>query len=134
MTDLGLARLDQIALSAADVDVAERFYAETLGLRKVFRPQPHMVFFDLGGVSLLIERPHDGSAPKTGGAVLYFDCPDIALAVRELEARGVSFVHPAHLITRQPAYDLYMAFFTDPDGNMLALSQRAPKGYVPAAT
>jgi methylmalonyl-CoA/ethylmalonyl-CoA epimerase len=129
--DLGLGRVDQIALGVADVDAAERFYGETLGLRKIFRPQPHMVFFDLGGLSLLLEKPHDGSAPQTGGAVIYLDCPDMALAVRELQARGVTFVHPPHLITRQPSYDLYMAFFTDPDGNMLALSQRAPKGYSP---
>ena len=129
--DLALGPVNQIALSVADVDVAERFYGETLGLRKIFRPQPHMVFFDLGGPSLLLESPHEGAAPKVGGAVLYFDCPDMGLAVRELRARGVAFVHPPHLITRQPAYDLYMAFFTDPDGNMLALSQRAPKDYAP---
>ena len=129
--DIGLGRLDQVALGVADVDAAEQFYGETLGLRKIFRPQPHMVFFDLGGVSLLLEKPHDGAKPQVGGAVLYLDCPDIAQAVRELEAKGVAFVHPPHLITRQPAYDLYMAFFTDPDGNMLALSQRAPKGYAP---
>jgi hypothetical protein len=80
---------------------------------------------------LLLESPHEGAKPQVGGAVLYFDCPDMAVAVRELKAKGVTFAHPPHLITRQPAYDLYMAFFADPDGNMLALSQRAPKDYIP---
>ena len=127
---LGLGPVGQIALNVTDVDAAEHFYEQTLGLRKIFRPQPFMVFFDCGGLSLLLEKSHDATAP-IGGAVIYFDCPDIALTVRELESRGVVFVHPVHLITKQPAYDLYMAFFKDPDGNMLALSQQAPKGYVP---
>jgi methylmalonyl-CoA/ethylmalonyl-CoA epimerase len=28
-------------------------------------------------------------------------------------------------------HDLWMAFFKDPDGHMLALMQEAPKGYTP---
>jgi methylmalonyl-CoA/ethylmalonyl-CoA epimerase len=127
---LGLGAVGQIALNVSDVDAAEHFYGETLGLRKIFRPQPHMVFFDCGGLSLLLEKSHDAEA-TAGGSVIYFDCADIALTVRELKSRGVVFVHPIHLITQQPTFDLYMAFFRDPDGNMLALSQRAPKGYVP---
>jgi len=31
-------------------------------------------------------------------------------------------------------HDLWMAFFTDPDGHTLALMQEAPKGYVPGVT
>jgi len=127
---LGLGVVRQIALNVTDVDAAERFYGETLGQRKIFRPQPHMVFFDCGALSLLLEQVHEQETP-IGGAVIYFDCADIALKVRELEGRGVRFDHPVHLITRQPAYDLYMAFFRDPDGNMLALSQQAPKDYAP---
>jgi methylmalonyl-CoA/ethylmalonyl-CoA epimerase len=130
---LGLGSVSQIALNVTDVDAAEHFYGETLGLRKIFRPQPNMVFFDCGGLSLLLEKSHDAAAP-IGGAVIYFDCADIALTAHELGSRGVTFVHPIHLITRQPAYDLYMAFFRDPDGNMLALSQQAPKDYVPPKT
>jgi methylmalonyl-CoA/ethylmalonyl-CoA epimerase len=130
---LGLGPVGQIALNVTDVDASERFYGETLGLRKIFRPQPHMVFFDCGGLSLLLEKSHDAATP-IGGAVIYFKCADIGLTVRELESGGVTFVHPVHLITRQPAYDLYMAFFKDPDGNMLALSQQAPKDYVPTLT
>jgi hypothetical protein len=29
-------------------------------------------------------------------------------------------------------HDLWMAFFKDPDGHMLAVMQEAPKGYAPA--
>jgi hypothetical protein len=30
-------------------------------------------------------------------------------------------------------HDLWMAFFSDPDGNSLALMQEAPKGHVPGS-
>jgi methylmalonyl-CoA/ethylmalonyl-CoA epimerase len=32
-----------------------------------------------------------------------------------------------------PDHDLWMTFFKDPDGHMLALMMEAPKGYAPAA-
>jgi predicted enzyme related to lactoylglutathione lyase len=63
------------------------------------------------------------------GSVLYFDVHDLAVSVRELEARGVTFVHKPHHIAQMPTYDLWMAFFEDPDKHLLALQMRAPKGY-----
>jgi methylmalonyl-CoA/ethylmalonyl-CoA epimerase len=33
----------------------------------------------------------------------------------------VNFEGPPHLIAKLPDHDLWMAFFPDPDGNMLAL-------------
>jgi methylmalonyl-CoA/ethylmalonyl-CoA epimerase len=35
------------------------------------------------------------------------------------------------LIAKMDDHDLWMAFFTDPDGHTLALMQEAPKGYAP---
>jgi methylmalonyl-CoA/ethylmalonyl-CoA epimerase len=32
-----------------------------------------------------------------------------------------------------PDHDLWMAFFADPDGHILALMQEAPKGHIPPA-
>ena len=45
--------------------------------------------------------------------------------------RGVSFTSRPHLIAKMDDHDLWMAFFTDPDGHTLALMQEAPKGFVP---
>ena len=63
--------------------------------------------------------------------MLYFRVADIALAVRELQTRGVVFAGAPHLIAKMDDHDLWMAFFTDPDGHTLALMQEAPKGYAP---
>jgi len=72
-------------------------------------------------------------APEEIGraSVIYFRCADIALTVRELEGRGVTFSSEPHLIAKMDDHDLWMAFFADPDGHTLALMQEAPKGYTP---
>jgi hypothetical protein len=49
------------------------------------------------------------------------------VTVRELEAKGVSFIDKPHLIAPMEDHDLWMTFFKDPAGT-LALMQEAPKG------
>jgi methylmalonyl-CoA/ethylmalonyl-CoA epimerase len=44
------------------------------------------------------------------------------------------FTHKPHLIAEMDDHDLWMAFFTDPDGHTLAVMQEAPKGYMPPQT
>jgi catechol 2,3-dioxygenase-like lactoylglutathione lyase family enzyme len=127
---LNLDHIGQIAIAVADVDRAEGFFADKLGLRKLYR-FGDLTFFDCAGVRLMIEKAH---APENvlKSSVIYFRCANIAMAVRELEARGVSFTHKPHLIAKMEDHDLWMAFFQDPDGHTLALMQEAPKGYTPA--
>jgi methylmalonyl-CoA/ethylmalonyl-CoA epimerase len=128
---LNLSHIGQIALAVGDVDRAEAFYAETLGLRKLYR-FGDLSFFDCAGVRLLIEKarsPEDIAR----ASVIYFRCADIVLAVRELEQRGASFTAKPHLIAKMEDHDLWMAFFNDPDGHTLALMQEAPKGDAPTA-
>ena len=124
-----LGPVGQIALPVADVDRAEAFYGDVLGLRKLYR-YGDLTFFDCAGVRLLLEKTHNGVPAKPQGT-FYFRCADIALTVRELAGRGVTFDGPPHLIAKMDDHDLWMAFFKDPDGHTLALMQEAPKGYVP---
>ncbi len=112
------------------MDATVEFYRDKLGLPLTMRPHPGMALFDCAGQSLLLSLPESGQPPTVGGAVLYFDCEDIAASVRDMEARGVAFVSAPHRIAQLPAYDLWMAFFEDPNKNLLALQMRAPKGYV----
>ncbi len=123
-----LNRIGQIALGVRDVDVAEAFYRDVLGLRKLYR-FGDLTFFDCAGVRLLLEKAH---GDVEHGSAIYFACADIALAVRDLEARGVVFAGRPHLIAPMDDHDLWMAFFADPDGHTLALMQEAPKGHRPA--
>jgi len=124
---LNLDHIGQIALAVGDVDRAEAFYRDVLKLRKLYR-FGHLAFFDCAGVRLMLEKADaPENIPKS--SVIYFRCADIALAVRELEQRGVTFSSKPHLIAKMDDHDLWMAFFTDPDGHALALMQEAPKGY-----
>lgn len=124
-----LGQLGQVALAVDDVDAAERFYTDSLGLRKLYR-FGDLLFFDCAGVRLMISKP-EGQAFAPGNSFLYFRVPDIALAVREIKARGVSFLDEPHLTASMDDHDLWMTFFKDPAGNTLALMHEAPKGYKP---
>jgi methylmalonyl-CoA/ethylmalonyl-CoA epimerase len=126
---LNLDHIGQIALAVGDVDRAEAFYRDVLKLRKLYR-FGDLTFFDCAGLRLMLEKAHaPENIPKS--SVIYFRCADIALAVRELEKRGVIFSSKPHLIAKMDDHDLWMAFFADPDGHTLALMQEAPKGFVP---
>jgi methylmalonyl-CoA/ethylmalonyl-CoA epimerase len=126
---LGITRLAQISYPVSDVDRSIAFFEGKLGLRLALRPHPHMAFFDLGGVSLFMEKAENVETVS----VVYLACPDVALATAELARQGVEIVAPPHRISEQPTYDLWMSFFKDPDGHLLALSTEAPKGWKPAA-
>ena len=126
---LRLNRIGQIALGVADVDRAEAFYRDVLGLRHLYR-YGDLTFFDCAGLRLLLEKSHDPDNTQRGSAI-YFICHDIALAVQELTQRGIVFDGPPHLIAPMDDHDLWMAFFRDPDGHILALMHEAPKSYAP---
>jgi methylmalonyl-CoA/ethylmalonyl-CoA epimerase len=125
---LTLNAIGQVSLTVDDVDVAEKFYVDTLGLRKLFRFGT-LLFLDCAGLRLLVE-PSQPFTPKS--SVLYFRVADISLASRTLRDRGVTFVDEPHLIAPMEDHDLWMTFFKDPAGNLHGLMQEAPKGYSPS--
>lgn len=120
---LNLTHIGQIALPVSDVERSEAFYRDVLGLPKLFR-FGDLTFFDCAGVRLLLEKSREAFKPQ---GCIYFRCADIALTVAELTRRGIAFRHPPHLIAKMDDHDLWMAFFTDPDGHMLAVMHEAPK-------
>ena len=75
---VNLGPIGQIALPVSDVDRAEAFYGNALGLRKLYR-FGDLTFFDCAGVRLLLEKVKNGEVQPQG--VIYFRCADIALAV-----------------------------------------------------
>ena len=126
-----LNQIGQIARAVSDVDRAEKFYEEVLGLRKLYRFGT-LVFFDCAGVRLLLDKPEDGSAITPQGAI-YFRVPDISIAVADLAKKGAPFIDKPHLIAPMPDHDLWMTFIRDPDGHLIGLMMEAPKGYQPPA-
>lgn len=111
-----------MAQRAEDLERATAFYADLLGTgpAATYDP-PGLVFFDLDGVRLLLER----GAPS---ATLYLAVDDIDATVERLRATGVSVEGEPHVIfshaddTLGPAgTDEWQAFVRDSEGNLVGL-------------
>ena len=122
---MNLSQIRQISVYAKDLDEAIAFYRDKLGAKflQKFDP-PGLVFFDFSGTRLLLEQ----NGLK---ATLYFKVDDIDAAYEELKTKGVEFIEGPHLIFRDDqgmfgdaGEEEWMAFFSDPSGNTLALATR----------
>jgi predicted enzyme related to lactoylglutathione lyase len=118
-TELKLSTIGQLSMRAKDLQRAIAFYRDTLGIRHLFTFGT-LSFFDCGGVRLMLGIPEKPEFDHPG-SVLYFKVDDIRAAHATLEARGVTFEGPPHLIAKMPDHELWMAFFRDGEGNTLAL-------------
>ena len=119
-TNFGLAQIGQIAVPVSDIERAIAFYRDTLGMRLLFQAPPGLAFFDCAGVRLMLDAPAKAQA-ENFSSVIYYKVADLHAAFETLSARGVIFEAKPHLIARLPDHELWMAFFRDPDGNLLAL-------------
>src|SRR5437867_1491688 len=116
----GLSRIGQIAVVVHDLARATAFYRDTLGMRFLFDAPPQMAFFDCGGIRVMLSLP-EGAEFDHPGSIIYYTVDDIQAAAAVLESRGVAFDGPPHVVARLPHADLWMAFFRDPDRNVLAM-------------
>ncbi len=117
---IGISRLGQIAINAKDVERAARFYQDVLGLKLLFKAPPGLAFFDCGGVRLMLDRTEKPEFDHLS-SVLYFSVADIQSAYGKLKENGVHFEDEPHVIAKMPTHDLWMTFFRDSEGNLLAL-------------
>ena len=115
-----LGDIGQIGLTVSDLEHAVSFYRDTLGIKHLFNAPPAMAFFAAGNVRLMLSRPEKPDSERFGCA-LYFKVGDIQAAREALSARGVTFEVEPHRLARMPDHELWMAFFRDPDRNLLAL-------------
>jgi predicted enzyme related to lactoylglutathione lyase len=118
---LALGSIGQLTLVVRDMTRAVAFYRDMLGIPQLPIPAPpSLSFFDCDGIRLMLSLP-EGSEQGGGGAVIYFRVADIRRVYDGLVERGVSFLGEPHLIAKLPDHELWMAFFRDPDGNMLSI-------------
>lgn len=120
-----LSQIGQIAVRVHDLDRAIAFYRDTLGIRFLFKAPPGLAFFDCAGVRLLLDMPQDVAFDHPA-SVIYYSVPDIGAAHEVLLSRGVRFLREPHLIANLGSVEVWMAFFHDPDENVLALMSEVP--------
>jgi methylmalonyl-CoA/ethylmalonyl-CoA epimerase len=113
-----LSRIGQIAVPVKNLARAVAFYRDVLGMKFLFQV-PNLAFFDCAGVRLMLDVPEDTGEHHS--FVVYYKVDDIEATHRTLESKGVKFEDKPHLIAKMPDHELWMAFFRDPDRNLLAL-------------
>ena len=116
---LGITRLGQIAVPVHDVGRATAFYRDVLGLPFLFAAG-QLAFFDCGGVRLMLDKPEKAEFDHPS-SILYFAVGDIQAAHRQLVDAGVSIMEGPRVIAPMAHHDLWMSFFRDTEGNVMAL-------------
>ena len=113
-------RISQIALAVKDLDASVTFYQEILELPLIFKAEPGMAFFDCHGIRLMLSQANEVPA---GGPILYFSVDAIDTAYREIGEKGASCLREPLMTHQSEGSELWLAFFSDPDGHMLALME-----------
>jgi extradiol dioxygenase family protein len=122
--NLQIVGVGQIARSVKDVHQAEQWYRDVLGLLHLYTFDT-MAFFDCGGTRLMLSES-DGGDAQSSESLIYLRVPDIELAYRQLQERGVDFINAPHMIHRhEDGTEEWMAFFNDPEGRPLAIMTSA---------
>lgn len=116
---MAIQNIGQISIIVKDVERATAFYRDVLGLRLLFTV-PSMAFFDCGGVRLMLDHPEKPEFDHAS-SILYFSVPDIHAAYSKLKTQNVKFEDEPHMIARMPDHDLWMTFFRDSEGNVMAM-------------
>jgi catechol 2,3-dioxygenase-like lactoylglutathione lyase family enzyme len=108
-----------------DLEVAKRFYQDTLGLTPVDHQDSEAVLFKTGNSRLLVYRS-DFAGTNKATAATWDVGNDVEREVETLRSKGVKFEHYDMPDMRlqgdvHVAENMKAAWFKDPDGNILAI-------------
>ncbi|MDQ6801054.1 MAG: VOC family protein [Acidobacteriota bacterium] len=112
-----------------DSDRATKFYRDVLGFG-VISEDEYAVVLDANGTMIRLNKGRDFKPAP--GTVLGWEVDDIDAAIREMAPRGVRFeqfnlpfLQQDQLGVWTPPNGDKVAWFKDPDGNVLSISQHA---------
>lgn len=123
-----LGNKDAVAnIAVGNLETARRFYEGTLGLKPVDAEGEEVIVFRSGNSNLNVYRSQYAGTNRATAVTWTVD--DVEGAVRELKAKGVTFEHyDMPDMTREGdvhvAGDMKVAWFKDPDGNILNIINR----------
>ena len=123
-----LRDMDAVAtLAVKDLDAAGRFYEKTLGLSRAGDPEEESLVFESGDTTINVYRSNFAGTNKA--TALTWAVDDVEDVVRTLKSKGVKFEHYDLPETRREgdvhvSGDLKVAWFKDPDGNILSVVSR----------
>lgn len=124
-----LGNRDAVAnIAVKNLQTARRFYEGTLGLKAVATEGEELIVFKSGNTTVNVYRSqYAGTNQAT--AVTWAVGDDVEGIVRGLKAKGVTFKHYDMPDTRREgdihiAGNIKVAWFKDPDGNILNVVNR----------
>jgi len=116
-------------VTTTDPAAARRFYGDLLGFR-LTGEDDYALVFDAHGTMLRVNKAREHTPAQ--GTILGWQVGDIHAAIRELSGRGVHFEQFGLAFMPQDELGVWkaseqdsVAWFKDPDGNVLSLSQHA---------
>jgi catechol 2,3-dioxygenase-like lactoylglutathione lyase family enzyme len=124
-----LGNKDAVAnIAVKNLDTAKKFYEDTLGLTPVGAEDQEVIVFKSGNSTVYVYQSQYAGTNKAT-AVTWVVGDDVGGIVQQLKAKGITFEHydmPG--ITRDGdvhiAGDMKVAWFKDPDGNILNIINR----------
>jgi catechol 2,3-dioxygenase-like lactoylglutathione lyase family enzyme len=124
MTTPAIEHIGQLSLYIRDPERTTAFYRDVLGLKHLYT-FGNLVFFEVGDTRLFLSLPEQGDWRES--STVYFQVPDIQAAWAAVTANSATVESPPHMIHRwESGLEEWMAFFKDPDGNMLAFMAQVP--------
>jgi catechol 2,3-dioxygenase-like lactoylglutathione lyase family enzyme len=121
----------QPMLPVKDLEAAGKFYEEKLGLRRLGGEPDTALTYQSGGSTLVVYRSEFAGTNK--GTAALWEVKDVEGTVKELKSKGVTFERYDNLPGLTPKGDLHVAgdfkvaWFKDPDGNILSVQNRPDK-------
>ncbi|MGH9977913.1 MAG: VOC family protein [Nitrososphaeraceae archaeon] len=115
-------------IAVKNLDIAKKFYEETLGLKQVGAEGQELIVFRSGTSTIYVyESQYAGTNQAT--AITWVVGEDIENVIRRLKDKGVTFEHyDIPDMTRQGDVhvggNMKVAWFKDLDGNLLNLASR----------
>ena len=114
-------------LAVKDLGVAAKFYEGTLGLSRIDGEGDEVVVYESGDTTINVYRSSFAGTNKA--TALTWAVDDVDDVVRRLTADGVKFEHYDLPNTRRDgdvhvSGDIKVAWFKDPDGNILSVVNR----------
>jgi catechol 2,3-dioxygenase-like lactoylglutathione lyase family enzyme len=114
-------------IAVRDLDVAARFYEGALGLRRAGAEDHEVVMYESGESTINVYRSSYAGTNQATAVTWAVD--DVEDVVRTLKAKGVSFEHYDMPNTKHEgdvhvSGDIKVAWFKDPDGNILSVVNR----------
>ncbi len=122
---LQITGIGQISVTMQDLQRGIAFYRDVLGIPFLFEI-PNAAFFQCGDIRLMLAVPESPEFDHPA-SILYYKVEEIQPAYEALTAQGVEFEREPHLVARLEGFDLWLAFFRDPENNLLALMSEVPR-------